>query len=133
MTYFELLCFDNEPKCEVVQHLFGRMVLVAFQKNMRFRDGVVGLCINDMANLVWPDNNSYSISKACSLKHTPNDPGIDFIFWRAGYFGSNQIQTHLSHCYKTLMHSVQDVYNCRNSISKRYYYISCAHKEHWPG
>jgi hypothetical protein len=80
---FEILHFDNTPKCEVVQHLLGCMVLVGSQKKDNYRDGVVGLCINSMANLVWKDNTSYSTSKACSLKQTPNAPGIAFLFERS--------------------------------------------------
>jgi hypothetical protein len=67
-TSCQLLHFDNNPKYSILQDFLGRMVLVGLQRHMRYKDGHVGLRLNDMTYLVLRDSASYATRKACSVK-----------------------------------------------------------------
>jgi hypothetical protein len=77
---FKIMLFDNQPKCSLVIYLLGRVVLVGFQKKIRYREKNV----SHVEIIVTCDNMSYSISKQCSLKQMPNAPGIDLVFDERG-------------------------------------------------
>jgi hypothetical protein len=79
-TLYQLLHFDNTQKYSILQDVLGHMVLVGFQRHIRYKDGNLGLHLNNMTNIVLCDSTSYATIKACFVKKTINAPGIDLIF-----------------------------------------------------
>jgi hypothetical protein len=69
-TSYQLLRFDNNPKCSILQDVLVRMVRVGLQRHVRYKDGHVDLRLNAMTNLVLCDSASYATSKVCSIKKT---------------------------------------------------------------
>jgi hypothetical protein len=79
-AYTEILRFDNQMKCDILKDMLGHLVLVGFQKKIKYQYKTVHIGTNTVANIINCDKTTEKKSQDATSKQSPSAPGVEMVF-----------------------------------------------------